>query len=150
MLLPELERRRPRRGWVPIRFPYAPRSAPAQLFIDQFLVREAAGVSFTQHPGRKHPANPLLTPDQPWEPWAIGTSCSVLYDEEEKLFKMWYGNHGSREPGVAALQPARRTVVHVCVSVTSFTLIPVDGRARSLRVNGVSAPRETWPLLPII
>jgi hypothetical protein len=62
----------------------------SQLFIDHVLVREARGVSFTQHPARKHPQNPLLKADQPFEGWQVQLGGSVLYDEEERLFKMWY------------------------------------------------------------
>jgi hypothetical protein len=62
----------------------------AQLFIDRTLVHDARGVSFTLHPGRKHPANPILKADQPWEGWRLVMDGNVLYDEDEKIFKMWY------------------------------------------------------------
>jgi hypothetical protein len=62
----------------------------AQLFVDRVLVRESQRVWFTQHPGKKHPANPLVKADQPWEGWRIEVFGSVIYDEQEKLFKMWY------------------------------------------------------------
>ena len=62
----------------------------AQLFIDRVLVRETRGVSFTLHPGEKHPQNPLIRADQPWEGWRLEIYGSVLFDEEEQVFKMWY------------------------------------------------------------
>jgi hypothetical protein len=62
----------------------------AQLFVDQFLVRDAEGVAFTLHPAKKHPGNPLMQADQPWEGGLIELYGSVLYDGEEKRFKMWY------------------------------------------------------------
>jgi hypothetical protein len=62
----------------------------AQLFIDQTIVSSSAGVSFTVHPGTKHPANPLRKADKPWEGWRISIYGSVIYDRDEKLFKMWY------------------------------------------------------------
>ena len=62
----------------------------AQLFVDRLLVREAQRVWFTQHPGRKHPKNPVLKPDRPWEGWRTEIFGNVLFDEEEQLFKMWY------------------------------------------------------------
>jgi hypothetical protein len=62
----------------------------SQLFIDQFLVREAPGVAFTLHPARKHPGNPVMTADQPWEGWQLSLYGSVLFDAQEKRFKMWY------------------------------------------------------------
>jgi len=62
----------------------------AQLFVDQLLVREAERICFTQHEGKKHPDNPLLVADQPWEGWRVQLFGSVIYDDDEKLFKMWY------------------------------------------------------------
>src|SRR5215831_539030 len=62
----------------------------AQLFIDRTLVHDANGVTFTLHPARKHPANPLLKADQPWEGWRLVIDGGVLYDEDEKIFKLWY------------------------------------------------------------
>jgi hypothetical protein len=62
----------------------------AQLFIDRVLVHEARGVSFTLHPAERHPQNPLLRVDQPWEGWRLEIYGSVLYDRDEKIFKMWY------------------------------------------------------------
>jgi hypothetical protein len=41
----------------------------SQLFVDRVLVRRADGVWFTQHEGEKHPLNPLLKADEPWEGW---------------------------------------------------------------------------------
>lgn len=62
----------------------------AQLFVDRVLVRETDRVWFTQHRGTKHAANPLMKADQPWEGWRLQIYGTVLYDEEESLFKMWY------------------------------------------------------------
>jgi hypothetical protein len=62
----------------------------AQLFADQVLVHSTEGVSFTQHAAQKHPLNPLIKADQPWEGWRIQCFGNVIYDHEEKLFKMWY------------------------------------------------------------
>ena len=62
----------------------------AQLFIDQTLVAESDRISYTLHPAQKHPANPLVKADRPWEGWRLEIYGNVLYDEEEKIFKMWY------------------------------------------------------------
>jgi hypothetical protein len=43
----------------------------AQLFVDQMVVHQADNVAFTLHPARKHPANPLVVADQPWEGWRL-------------------------------------------------------------------------------
>src|SRR6476661_10378465 len=62
----------------------------SQLFVDQVLVRSTANVAFTLHPAKKHPKNPLVVADRPWEGWRVSLFGTVLYDEEERLFKMWY------------------------------------------------------------
>ena len=62
----------------------------SQLFIDQELVYEARGVSFTLHPGKKASREPLVKPDRPCEGWHLQMYGSVMYDVDEKLFKMWY------------------------------------------------------------
>lgn len=68
-----------------------------QLFVDRVLVREARGVRFTPHPARKHPRGALVKADRPWEGWRICLFGSVIYDRDEKLFKMWYlGEAGAK------------------------------------------------------
>jgi hypothetical protein len=62
----------------------------AQLFVDQVLVKNYCGVAFTLHPARLHPENPLIKADKPWEGWRVEIYGSVIYDEEEGIFKMWY------------------------------------------------------------
>jgi len=62
----------------------------AQLFVDRLLVDSTDGVAFTQHQGQTHPQNPLVVPDQPWEGWRLEIYGSVIYDEDEQIFKMWY------------------------------------------------------------
>ena len=67
----------------------------AQLFVDQLLVHESRRVAFTLHPAEKHADNPLVKADQPWEGWRVELFGTVLYDEQEKLFKMWYTAEGA-------------------------------------------------------
>ncbi len=62
----------------------------SQLFVDQFIVRESENVAHTLHPARKHPENPVVRADKPWEGWRLEIYGNVLFDHEEKIFKMWY------------------------------------------------------------
>lgn len=62
----------------------------AQLFVNQLLVRRTQNISFTLHPAEKHPENPLISRDKPWENWDLEIYGSVLFDAGEKIFKMWY------------------------------------------------------------
>ncbi len=67
----------------------------SQLLLDPDLVYESDGIAFTPHPARKHPANPLLKADQPWEGTYVSAFAgTVLYDKHEQLFKMWYTGPG--------------------------------------------------------
>jgi hypothetical protein len=62
----------------------------SQLVADRTWVQSSERISFTLHPAEKHPANPLVKADHPWESWRLEIYGNVLYDEEEKIFKMWY------------------------------------------------------------
>ncbi len=85
----------------------------SQLFVDQVLVREARNVSFTLQPARKHPSNPIVKADQPWEGWRIEIYGNVIYDEDEKIFKMWYiPEEPKLFPDYATLYATSRDGVH--------------------------------------
>ena len=85
----------------------------AQLFVDQMLVRSTDKVSFTLHPARKHPANPLVKADQPWEGWALQFYGNVIFDEDDQLFKMWYiGESAEHFPQYAALYATSKDGIH--------------------------------------
>lgn len=79
----------------PVPIPSGPASpfnveSRAQLFVDRVLVRETKGLAFTLHPAEKYPGNPLIKADRPWEGWRLEIFGNVLYDADEKIFKMWY------------------------------------------------------------
>jgi len=72
-----------------------------QLFLDDTLIASTSRISKFMGRPKKHPQNPVTVADRPWENEnstvgklpAHGIQISgqaVLYDEEEKLFKMWY------------------------------------------------------------
>lgn len=61
-----------------------------QLFIDDYCLGELRGTRRRFHQAVKHPANPLMTPKEPWEQTYIQLYGNVLYDESMKLFRMWY------------------------------------------------------------
>jgi hypothetical protein len=60
-----------------------------QLFIDGYWISNSDNVIKTLHQPTKHPDNPLIRGDDPWaqNPYCFG---SVIYDEDESLFKLWY------------------------------------------------------------
>jgi len=68
-------------------------SVGRQLFVDDFLIEET-DLKPEYHKAKKFEGNPILYPEKPWEidksPVACPKSGGVWYDEEEKIFKMWY------------------------------------------------------------
>ncbi|MEO7653724.1 MAG: hypothetical protein ABIZ80_24970, partial [Bryobacteraceae bacterium] len=62
----------------------------SQLFIDGVLAAESKRIAYTLHTAQKHPSNPLMKADRPWEGWRLEIYGNVIYDEDEKIFKMWY------------------------------------------------------------
>lgn len=69
-----------------------------QLFLDERILEQTHRIFRLQGRPQKYIGNPILEPDQPWEMVRsdIGmegiqiTGQNVIYDEEEKVFKMWY------------------------------------------------------------
>lgn len=68
-------------------------SVGRQLFVDDFLI-EHTDLQAAYHKAKKYEGNPVLKAEMPWEtaqsPVACPKSGGVWYDEEERLFKMWY------------------------------------------------------------
>jgi hypothetical protein len=60
------------------------------LLIDETMVEDRWDVERIVNVPIKHPHNPVVLPDRLWEK-SGGIGCpNVLYDEERKLFRMWY------------------------------------------------------------
>ncbi|MSR59092.1 MAG: hypothetical protein EXS05_15850 [Planctomycetaceae bacterium] len=59
-----------------------------QLFIDDYLIGEMQGVRKQLNQPVKHPQNPLMKKEKPWE-YAI-TYGAIVRDEREGLYKQWY------------------------------------------------------------
>jgi len=61
-----------------------------QLFVDDFVIDRLSNVKLTLHQPTKYAGNPVLRDDRPWEAKSVAIYGSVLYDDQEKIFKMWY------------------------------------------------------------
>src|SRR5688572_5352456 len=59
-----------------------------ELFLDDHLIEMAASVVRRIRRPSKHPANPVVYSQEWWE-GNVNLPYATLYDEEEKLFKMW-------------------------------------------------------------
>ncbi len=60
-----------------------------QLFVDDYVVQEMRQVTRRLNPLKKHPANPILKPDRPWEGQYTQPNF-VVFDRKDRLYKMWY------------------------------------------------------------
>lgn len=65
-------------------------TGPWQLFIDDHLVASRKNVVRRYHAFKKHPGNPLIVVDKPWEKWVVKVS-RVLPEEDGSGFRMYYG-----------------------------------------------------------
>ena len=66
-----------------------------QLFIDDAIIGAKRGVVRTLHPARKL-EQPVLRPDRPWEGRRVYIYGSVHYDNDARLFRMWYNTRLGR------------------------------------------------------
>jgi hypothetical protein len=67
-----------------------------QLFVDFDGVESIENITRTFHLAEKHPRNPVLRKEKPWET-DRGTWGSVIFDAEERIFKAWYGGTSGRD-----------------------------------------------------
>ena len=76
-----------------------------QLFVDDYIIDQMNGVSQVLNPVTKYEGNPLVVPDRPWETKPFGDATpkhlgkiflygSVIYNEDQNIFKMWYQSYG--------------------------------------------------------
>ena len=75
----------------------------AQVLVDDALLAETEGVWRSLHHPAKDEENPVLKPDRPWEGYLVLQPGTVVYDEQDGIFKMWYNTQPSRErPDIAS------------------------------------------------
>ena len=70
-----------------------------QMFLDNDLVAVVKNIKRTLHEPSKHPQNPLIRQDKPWERliYFRTNAYNVIYDEADKLFKCWYDDRPAAE-----------------------------------------------------
>ena len=64
-----------------------------QLFIDDYIIQSLSHAKQVLNPAVKHPENPLLKHDRPWEGNYVGLS-KLIYEPDTGLFRMWYRTTG--------------------------------------------------------
>jgi len=71
--------------------PYlVPRNPHKHLVFDTRVIQSATGARLTFGTIEKDPHNPLFRADKPWENALNNLYPNVLFDEQERLFKLWY------------------------------------------------------------
>jgi hypothetical protein len=65
-------------------------SRNVQLFVDDLLIERMDRVARGLHYPERAPENPVLKAEMPWEGNVVLQPGTVLFDEEEHIFKMWY------------------------------------------------------------
>jgi hypothetical protein len=75
--------------------------SPRMLFVDDHHLSQITGLKRTMNPVQKHQANPVLRPDRPWEGSVIYAIDSTMWDEKDKLFKIWYRSNGTDQTYLA-------------------------------------------------
>ena len=60
------------------------------LLLDSRIIERTQNAELTVGVVRKDQNNPLFKEDKPWEPRFDNPYSSVIYDEEEKIYKCWY------------------------------------------------------------
>ena len=84
------------------------------LFLDDYLVERTDNLARTLNQPTKHPNNPVLRSEHPWEALRVQVYGTALYDPDERLFKIWYLSiprpsdqtvtiNGQQRPGHATL-----------------------------------------------
>ena len=68
-----------------------------QLFVDDFLIERKEDVFRTLHNPERVATNPVIVPDRPWEGYLTMQPGTVIFDEEDGVFKMWYNTLPTRE-----------------------------------------------------
>jgi hypothetical protein len=81
-------------------------TSAVQLFVDDYLIDSTEGMRRTVHQWQKHPANPVLRADKPWEFGGnyISTYGSVIHDPEENIFKAWYWTLNDEDSAIPTTQ----------------------------------------------
>jgi hypothetical protein len=64
--------------------------AAKHLVLDSRAVQSTEGLRLVLGKVEKDPHNPLFQADKPWENALNNLYPNLIYDEEEKLFKLWY------------------------------------------------------------
>ena len=65
-------------------------STQVELFLDDVVVANMENLTRELKQPSKHPSNPLIVQDQPWEDRLVEVYGTIIFDQEDNIFKAWY------------------------------------------------------------
>jgi len=102
---------------------------------------------------RKYAGNPILVADKPWEKYVTSSikgvqleGQAVLYDEEEKLFKMWYILQGLWISQGRAALPLRNEQVNGRVNANGTFEHKTDPESFARARRALAKALDSWPM----
>ncbi|MFN8488491.1 MAG: GntR family transcriptional regulator [Caldilineaceae bacterium] len=75
-----------------------PEQARVFLFVDDAEIAEQHNLVRRVNQATKYPHNPVLAVEHPWEGEGVTPSATVLYDNEQMLYRMWYHGYQQLSP----------------------------------------------------
>ena len=77
----------------------------SQLFLDNYIIARMDNLKRELQKPTKHPSNPLIVQDKPWEKRVIEIYGTVLYEPETEKFRCWY---------LASSDPEAKPEYYIC------------------------------------
>ena len=126
--------------------------AERQLFLDGHLIQWRDKLRRRVCPMRKHPDNPLIRPVGDWEPQGYATYGSVIYDEEQRLYKAWCAGSGEPWAHRGEDHPVTKGIYYFTSADgirwdrPALDVIPIDGRPTNIvALCQSNAHAQRWP-----
>lgn len=114
-----------------------------QLFLDDFLIDSCDGMTRRVCPVRKSEANPVIWPEEDWEPRGYVARGSFMFDHEERLYKCWCSGVGEPRGGNGG-EPSLDEAVYYFTSSDGvhwerpeLDVVSIDGRHTNVVALGL-------------
>lgn len=131
----------------------------AQLLVDNEVLCDWWNLRRVQEKVQKHPQNPIIEADQPWEQAAANTygtfPNSVIYDVEDRLFKLWYSiyvmgsgstiAYATSEDGINWTKPDLSLVAYAGTEHNNVCRLEPMGKPVRAKLQLVGDPRSDDP-----
>lgn len=124
-----------------------PAASSRLLFFDDQFLNGSTNITRVVNPPIKHPNNPVLKREHPWEGFRVQVYGTMIYDPDIDLFKAWYMNipataaekivvQGQRRPGHATLLSYATSADGIHWEKPVLNLVDFEGSTR----NNMIAP----------